>query len=147
MRGIEFQLDIEYGDVLNEILSGIPLNEYDYYISEDEILGASDLPVVYPKVDASYFGELEKCAPYLVCFFNLQAYRRGETRQKIEKYEDFSKSSCQFIVLIADGYDFEIYAKDDQLLLQFIKNASALHAKDIRIKTDYCDGRTRMSVL
>ena len=146
MRGIEFLSDIGYGDVLGGIFANIPLCGYDFYISEEEIHTSAALPAVGGKTDSSYFEKLKACIPYFVFFLNLQAYRRGDARQDIRDYRDFLASSCRFAVLVTDGDCFEIYASDEQLLLQFIKNAAALHATNIRIKTDYDDGRTRMSI-
>lgn len=146
MRGIEFVTDIGYSDVLNEIFTGISLTEYDFYISQNELFSDSNLPAISPKMDVDFFEKLKTCTPYYVFFFNLQAYRKGEMQQKIRNYDEFLKSNCQFIVLITDGRYFDIYVKDERLLLQFIKNAINLDGKDIRIKTNYDDGRTRMSV-
>lgn len=146
MRGIEFVTDVGYGDVLNELFLDIPLNDYAFYIREDEIVSDLGVPAISQKADIKLLEKMKKCAPYYVFFINLQAYRKGDTEQKISTYEEFKKSTCQFILLIADGRCFEIYAKDEQLLLQFIRNAITLEGKDIKIKTDYDDERVRMSV-
>lgn len=146
MRGIEFTADVGYKDTLNVLLSGIPLDEYDFYISQNEIFSDFELPQISEKVDGELFEKLNKCASYYVLFINLQGYQKGAVQQKIDTYEDFIKSTCQFIVLVNDGCYFEIYAKDERLLLQFIRNAIALNGKGITIKTNYDDGRTRMSV-
>ena len=146
MRGIEFVTDVGYGDVLNELFLDISLNDYEFYISEDEILSKLGAPAIPQKADIKFLEKMKMCAPYYVFFINLQAYRKGEIEQKISTYEEFKKSTCQFIILIADGRCFDIYAKDEQLLLQFIRNAIILKGENIKIKTDYDDGRVRMSV-
>ena len=146
MRGIEFDADVGYDDVMNRLLTGISLKDYDFYISEDEILSNLELPETFAKINIEFFESLKMCTPYYVLFINLHAYRKGEIQQRISTYEDFIKSTCQFIILVVDGRYFEIYTKDEQLLLQFIKNAITLNGKDIKIKTDHDDGRIRMSI-
>ena len=146
MRGIEFVTDVGYGDVLNRLFAGILLDNYEFNISEAEILSDFKLPDISSKIDVRFFERLKMCASYYVLFVNIQAYRKGEKQQKINTYAEFLESACQFIILVADGCYFEIYAKDKQLLMQLIENAITLDAKDIKIKTDYDDGRTRMSV-
>lgn len=146
MRGIEFTVDIGYKDVLNALLTGIHLDNYDFYISQDEIFSDLGLPKISSKADEKLFQNLNQCGSYYVLFINLQGYLKGDAQQVITTYEDFLKSACQFIILVVDGRYFEIYVKDEQLLLQFIRNATVLNGKDIKIKTDYDDGRTHMSV-
>lgn len=77
---------------------------------------------------------------------NLQAYPIDAHWQPIKTYEDFFLSDCAIIILVVDGRYVEIYAKSDELILQFIKNAVKLKGVNITIKTDYDDGRTRMNV-
>ena len=146
MRGIEFESDFGYGDVLNDLFFNISLNDYVFFMVEDEVFRECGLIEIPSVADVTFLGEMRACAPYFVFSLNLQAYPIGASKQKINTYEDFEKSPCQFIVLIVDGRSFEIYAKDEQLLLCFIKNIIKLGGKNIKIKTIHEDGRVRMSV-
>ena len=146
MRGIEFIADVGYSDVLNTLLEGISLHDYDFYISEEEVFSKQKLPEISKKVDQKLLDSFRACGSYYMFFLNLQAYPPNVQKQSIITYDDFENSNCQFIILIVDGQYFEIYVKDDQLLLKFIKNAIKLHGQKITIKSDYEDGRTRMSM-
>lgn len=146
MRGIEFISDVGYADVINEVLTAIPLSNYDFFISEDEVLVNYKTFEFSHKVSAEIFENLKKLSPYYVLSINLQAYPKGKLPQSITTYEDFLKSDCQFILLIIDGRYFEIYVKEEGLLMRFIKNAITLKGKSIKIKTDSNDGRIHLSI-
>lgn len=144
MRGIEFKINIGYSNVFRTLFKNINISEYSLQISEEEIFTKTSLQ------NTSKMGILDYMNsnfPYYVFFIKLHAYPKEEKVQNIQTYEDFLKSKCQFTVLVSDGWCFEIYAKDDMLLLQFIQNAIKLKATDIHIKTDYDDCRTEMNVL
>lgn len=148
IRGIEFKINIQHKDILNEILKDISLDDYDFYISEDEVIcNNGKVQMQIPKKgDEKLFENLAIHIPYYVDFINLRAYKKGQENDQINNYTQFINSECQFIILIVDGQYLEIYAKSDNLILQFIKNAVQLKGEEIKIKTDYDDGRVRMSV-
>lgn len=148
IRGIEFKINIQHKDILNEILKDISLDDYDFYISEDEVIcnnGKAQMQIP-KKGDGKLFENLAIYIPYYVNFINLRAYKKGQEDDQVNNYSEFVNSECQFIILIVDGQYLEIYAKSDNLILQFIKNAVQLKGEEIKIKTDYDDGRVRMSV-
>ena len=148
IRGIEFKINIQHKDILNEILKDISLDNYDFYISEDEVIcdnGKAQMQIP-KKGDRKLFENLAIYIPYYVDFINLRAYKKGQEEDQVNNYNEFVNSECQFIILIVDGQYLEIYAKSDNLILQFIKNAVQLKGEEIKIKTDYDDGRVRMSV-
>lgn len=148
IRGIEFKINIQHKDILNEILKDISLDDYDFYISEDEVIcNNGKVQMQIPKKgDGKLFKNLAIYIPYYVDFINLRAYKKGQENDQINNYTQFINSECQFTILIVDGQYLEIYAKSDNLILQFIKNAVQLKGEEIKIKTDYDDGRVRMSV-
>lgn len=148
IRGIEFKINIQHKDILNEILKDISLDDYDFYISEDEVIcNNGKVQMQIPKKgDGKLFKNLAIYIPYYVDFINLRAYKKGQENDQINNYTQFINSECQFIILIVDGQYLEIYSKSDNLILQFIKNAVQLKGEEIKIKTDYDDGRVRMSV-
>lgn len=148
IRGIEFKINIQHKDILNEILKAISLDDYDFYISEDEVIcNNGKVQMQIPKKgDGKLFKNLAIYIPYYVDFINLRAYKKGQENDQINNYTQFINSECQFTILIVDGQYLEIYAKSDNLILQFIKNAVQLKGEEIKIKTDYDDGRVRMSV-
>lgn len=89
---------------------------------------------------------LNEVHPYFVIHLELFAYPFNSPKVQIETYEDFLKSNCSFIILIADSRYIEIYVKSETLLMRFTKNAVAVGGNSITIKTEDNDGRTRMSV-
>ena len=146
MRGIEFQFNDGYGYILDKLLLNIPIENYDWYVYENEII-ANGTNLCVPNILSSH--ELKKFIvqdSYYVYFLNLQAYPKGSQNNSIKTFEDFLNSSCEIVFLVNDGMYIEIYAKNHNLILQFIKNAEDIGSENIFIKTDKNDGRTKLSV-
>ena len=66
----------------------------------------------------------------------------GATTKKVCNYDEYVLSQCSFVVLVTDDSCIEIYTKDDEDCMKFIRNAKCCEGKDIKIKTESNDGRT-----
>lgn len=151
IRGIEFTFDGDYyRNIFRELLDGIDMSRYDAFIDYGEIHPHN----IYENYDTSdYVGSEfilnainDENLIYYIIHVKLCAYSKGGDRKEIRSYEDFLESDCRFILLIHDSGYFDIYTKDDNVLLAFIRNAISLKGENIVIKTDYDDGRTGMDV-
>lgn len=148
MRGISFKTKESYGSILWKILFGIDAKKFCWDISEDEIYEEEDKPIFEKSyVDGATFLKKIQEEKYMVVFANIKAYLSGDKPNDIKNYDDFVKSKCELIILCADLYYYEIYAKDT-LTIEIIKsNAIKNGMYDIEYITKENDGRTVFSVV
>lgn len=138
MRGIEFYKCNSYGTLFR----GFCREKYDWYIFDEEIITNSAIKIINGHMLTKEFEELLLDSESLIIFMNLQAFPKGEKARKIKDYDDFMSSPCSFVVLVSDAYCFEIYTKNDEDFLQFIKNAEICEGTNIQIKTNAGDARS-----
>ena len=147
MRGISFQISNSDQNILWTILEGVECEKLWWHISEDEI---------YNKMGESIFkneyinGENFRCIiheNHSIIFANLKAYLPNSIPHDIQNYEEFIKSECQLILLCADGFYYEIYAKDNSIIGIINDNAIKNMFSNIENITDENDERTIFSVI
>lgn len=144
MIGIEFEKENEYDNFLKTIFSGIDLENYDLDFTETEIIDNKEkiieknelLNIVKQSINEKYY----------IIFLNFKIFPKGEKKEKVENYQDFLNSNCEFILLISDAVSVEMYFKDNYLKEQIIKNINSINIK-FNIKTLENDGRYIMSVI
>lgn len=148
MRGFQFNLKSRYMDLINSLFEGIDLKSYDLYNCDNDIvlMNGGDLKLTNKLIDDEMFEELKRKAPYLVVFLHVCAYEKGAKSIKIKELSDYLNSQCQFVIFVVDADLVEVYAKNEALFLQFLKNAIKIKGTEIKIKTDYDDDRVRMSL-
>ena len=146
MRGLEFINPGKYGKIVAELLKGIPLESYDWYISEHEIIKDNDNYQIPKKLNGNEMEDFFFLSNYLTISVNIQAYPVDKQKVKLENYTDFLTSSCEINLLIFDLCHTEIYVKNQQHFLTFIKNAEECGCTDIMVKTDQGDTRTKLSI-
>lgn len=146
MIGVEFEYTTDSEGILKDLFENIPTELYDWYIYEDEIFKNEDNLNISEFMTGKGFYEMITDVPYLCYFININAYKKGMIHSKLFTYDDFIKSNCEFVVLIADRRFVEIYAKNESVLLQFIENAKNMRGRDIIVKTKEKDARTKLSV-
>lgn len=149
VRGISFKIPNVYDKVLSSILKGIQYELYSWIISEDEVLISMKQGYLFEdkRLEGKDFEiEIER-KTYMPFFINLQAYPAGKDRSKINSYEDFKKSHCEFVVLIWDCIYVDVYIKNSNVIELIKHNAEEKVFNDIEYITDENDCRTRMSVL
>ena len=137
MRGIEFSKCNSY----RSLFEGFYKEKYDWYIYDSEIISNQANEICDSRILQHELEDLLFDEALLIVFMNLQVFPKGEKPRKIKDYDDFMSSSCSFVVLVSDVYCFEIYTKNDEDILRFIRNAEICGGVNIRIKTDADDAR------
>lgn len=143
MIGIEFLGYKSFGGLLD----GFCIEEYDWYIYESEIIINQTRCDFNGYVHASELKKYLYDEKALIIFLNLQAFPKTVKAKKVLNYNDFISSSCAFVLLISDVSYVEIYARCDNDILKFAKNAKSVLATDVTIKTKENDGRYSFSVV
>lgn len=148
MRGFQFNIQAGYMDLINSLFEGINLKSYDLYNYDNDIvlMDGGCLKLKNELIDDEMFEELKQKAPYLVVFLHVCAYEKGAESVKIKEFSDYLNSQCQFVIFVVDADLVEVYVKNEELFLQFLKNAIKIKGTEIKIKTNYDDDRNRLSL-
>ena len=146
MRGVEFKRTSDVEAPLSKLFNKINLEEYNWVVLENEIVRNNvnlDLPdVIYgEQFKEVLFGQND-----MIIFLNIQAYPKNSNPAEIANYNDYLNSECEIVFLITDLYWVEVYAKNKNILYQFIENGDQCLCKDNKIRTDQQDGRTRFTI-
>ena len=83
-------------------------------------------------------------SPIPFCFALLQRYPLGASIGKIDSYEDFVASACDFLLLFYDEGYYQLYAKDEVLIRRIYDFCRERAFENVEFITDENDGRTRM---
>ena len=143
MRGIEFSSC----DSFYKLLEGFCLENYDWYIYEDEIISNQTQQETDVNVSAKSLRKLLFDKDVVIVFMNLQAFPKGAKACKIRNYNEFQLSECAFVVLVTDASFVEIYTRNDEDTLLFIKNAERCGGRNIIVKTEQEDARYSFSII
>lgn len=147
MRGIDFKCNNIYDRLIDKLFKNIPIEQYIWYIPEHEVLYNDGFSLdMKPKMDGKEFKKFIELSGCLVYSINIQAFPRYEKYVKLMDYKDFIKSKCEMVLFIVDSSYGELYVKKSSLFLQFINNLEEAKCTEIKIKTDYEDGRTQFSI-
>ena len=141
MIGLEFSLNKSNRKILEDIINYASLN-YEWYISESDIVHNNDSFFLDEKYTGAQMKELFENYFDLIIFLNAQGYKSGAKKSKILEYLDFKKSNCELLLLIYDADYVEIYSKDESLL----KRLSLKYSNDVKVKTEKNDNRTKMEL-
>ncbi|MGG5791956.1 DUF2691 family protein [Bacillus nitratireducens] len=152
-RGITVDILDGYDNLLWKVLKPIDITAFDWQVMGREeayiIIGNELGPELFSEDNEIMEGlELKKLIKdniYYLLFVDLKAYPKGKVLGEIETYEEFKKSKCEVVVLVADGDYIQIYAKNQEEIEMIYENAlnQGFYVEYI---TDENDGRTRMSV-
>ena len=137
MKGLEFN---EYTS-LCDLLHGAFIKDYDWYVFEDEIIVNQEQLKIEGFISDFDLIKILSDPQSVIISMNLQAFPRGVIASKVLTYSDFLLSQCAFVVLVTDAVSVEIYTKNDDDFLLFIKNAERCNGKNITVKTENEDPR------
>ncbi|WP_313237310.1 DUF2691 family protein [Sporosarcina ureae] len=150
MRGVSFEIPNEYGKQLFDILKEVDVSRWGWqigdgeaYIIENDTLG-KDLFGTITHLTGKELMNLISINEYYLIFADLKAYLNVESECKIESYEDFLKSDCQFVLLIVDSSYVTIYSKNKSTIQSLYNQAVAAKYKEIEYITDDNDERTTL---
>ena len=136
-------------NVLKFLFANLAVNDYDWKISEDEVIFQNRRYVLSKYPNLNEFNQFITNEQFVVIFINVQGYKKNSIKSNtnLVSYQDFIKSTCEIIVLISDLYFVEIYCKDWDVLRLLAANLKANGCEDIKYKTLENDGRTKLSVV
>lgn len=150
MRGITFEIPNRYGKQLLDILKDIDLSRWDWQIG-----GGESYIVENDSLTKELFGTMTSLTgkelvkrisenDYYLIFVDLKAFPNLDSGLKVETYDNFLKSDCQFVLLVVDSSYVTIYSKDDALIHTLHDQANAAKYKNIEYSTDENDDRIRL---
>lgn len=145
-RGLEIIKSNTSPAFIIKLLKNVPLDMYDLYTGEEEMIGNNKNIYFDDVISYSDFKGIVKDEIDLIILLNIQAYPYNSQKEAIRNYQDFINSKCEMILLINDTQYIEVYSKNQDVINQVLENAQKLNCDSILIKTDDNDGRTRMSV-
>ena len=153
MIGVSFQIkeDDFYSVVLSDILKGLDIQKYQWNFRRFEGWFSDDKPDQSPFEKKVYSGkefeERIQTGDYYILFGEILAYApEDDTAETVDTYEEYAKGKCRLIILIFDGYWFDLYCKDEKELERIIKNCEENHYNDIEILTEENNPREIMAV-
>lgn len=127
-----------------EILKKISINQYDIYISDVEIFKEENNMQLSEKISNAEYNNLIN-DEYIINFLKMEIFKKNNKRSRLGNYTEFSKSSCEAIVLIIDEKYIEIYFKDNELRTSIMTIIDTLELS-YKIKNTYNDTRTSMEI-
>lgn len=127
VRGISFEIPNEYGNFLEKILLGFPIENYSWLLVKDEILLKN---VTFKEFDndivpGNIFKKFITNEPYYIISLNVQCFESEHLAKKINNYEEFINSNCLLIVIIEDCKYVDIYVNSVTLLQLLINNVKS----------------------
>lgn len=144
MRGIGIHYTGGYGAIYKSLFKNIPWKEYDWYASDSEIIQSNRNICLPERLSLPKFSSLLDEENYLVIFSKIEGLKKGGRHIPIKTYEQFLNSDCEIMLLVTDSMYINIYAKEQNLILQFLNNAETLTCECIEVLTDKTDWRTEM---
>lgn len=124
--GIQFQIPNEWGNVLNDILTGIELEKYIFKIDDDEIhLENNSFLFTDRIIEGNRFKKIISQSTYYVVSVNIQGYikKTYEEKSEVNSIEEFIRSNCDIMITIVDNIFVDIYTKSKEQLEQIKINA------------------------
>ena len=114
LKGICFESSENFFNKLNAVMD---VSQYDWYIDDTEMN-------YYCFREGKYSGdEFKNVLPAIssLSFARIRRYPTGSPTDRIDGYEDFIMSDCDLLMLFYDGGFYEIYGKQEKLLLYIMK--------------------------
>lgn len=148
-RGLSFTIPNQYGHFLQDILTPIPLDQYQWNVIDEESYIVKDEQLdclLFPKstiINGRQLNELITQQHYLI-FVDIKAFHSNMSWE-IVTYEDFLHSTCEFVLLVTDSQYVTIYCKDQEMLNSLYENAFLHEFEEIAYITSHNDSMTRLS--
>ena len=150
VRGITFEIPNRYGKQLWDILKDIDLSRWDWqigsgesYIVENDSLTTDLFGTMISLSGKELVKRISEYDYYLI-FVDLKAFTNLEFGMKVETYDDFLKSNCQFVLLVIDSTYVTIYSKDKALIHTLHTQTIAAKYENVEYSTDENDDRTTL---
>lgn len=144
MKGIDIVFNGYRDARISKILIGIPVDNYTITV-DDSMIYDGDNTIDCGGV-VNYFDIIKIQNSCMIMNMSLYIGNGTINTKGVETYEDFISSNCDIIILIHDCIFYEIYSKSELYIYKILKNLDRMNAREISIKTDSTDTRTRMFV-
>ena len=149
IKGVSLEAEQTQTCLLKKLLSPININNYFWYrpIDQEEVWSRPGGGIFFKK--DTYTGtELEALinSDHFIVFLRLEAYKNLESISYFNSFEEFSRSSCQIVLLIYDCEYVEFYTKDGEIAKRIYESHRNVF-QNVSFITDENDSRTGMSVL
>lgn len=136
MIGLKFKIHNEYGNVLSKILDNMNFSNYKWIIAEEEVLGIKGQEFFEKQeYENDEFQEVIQ-KEYYPIFLNLQMFYQNKEPVIINNYHQYSKSSCELVLLIIDSIFVDIYVKNQDILRKIHENVVKYHYTNIEYMKD-----------
>lgn len=139
LRGIEFEAD-NTESVLRNLDAIMDASQYVWYIDD------TDLNYFYFR-SGIYSGKEFKDALDTIStlsFARIRRYPLGAQIDCVDEYEDFIKSDCDLLILFFDGGYYEVFGKEEEILLRIMDICQKYGYENTRYVFDAEDERTYM---
>ncbi|MBR3929812.1 MAG: DUF2691 family protein [Clostridia bacterium] len=144
LRGIEFE-DNEQ-KFFSNLHTLMDIEKYDWYVDDVDLNYFHFRPGKYTgKEFAEALETVSSLSFVRIWRFPLDTNEVLMKKFPMNKYEDFVKNTCDFLILFYDGGFCEIYSKDERLTEQIMELCKRNHYEKVEYKYDYNDARTGMS--
>lgn len=132
IKGITFRIQNNYSNILEVLTNSIDVENMWWYIYDNQIftVGLNEFLFDDDIIDGELF-ERQISKSYYPVFGTLMSFKNKESIKKIEDYNDFIKSECNFIIIFTDVEFVEIYCKDNNYFEIFKNN--------IDVNQSFCD--------
>lgn len=149
-RGLSFTIPNQYGHFLQDILTPIPIDQYQWKVIDEESYVVKDGQLdwlLFPKstiINNRQLNELITQHEHYLIFVDIKAFHSNMSSE-IVTYEDFLQSTCEFVLLVTDSQYVTIYCKDQEMLNSLYENAFLHEFEEIVYITSHNDSMTRLS--
>ncbi|MEJ6529363.1 DUF2691 family protein [Exiguobacterium sp. USCH10] len=149
-RGLSFTIPNQYGHFLQDILTPIPIDQYQWKVIDEESYVVKDEQLdwlLFPKstiINGRQLNELITQHEHYLIFVDIKAFHSNMSPE-IVTYEDFLQSTCKFVLLVIDSQYVTIYCKDQEMLNSLYENAFLHEFEEIAYITSHNDSMTRLS--
>ncbi|WP_214785467.1 DUF2691 family protein [Exiguobacterium sp. s183] len=149
-RGLSFTIPNQYGHFLQDILTPIPIDQYQWKVIDEESYVVKDEQLdwlLFPKstiINGRQLNERITQHEHYLIFVDIKAFHSNMSSE-IVTYEDFLQSTCEFVLLLIDSQYVTIYCKDHEMLNSLYENAFLHEFEEIAYITSHNDSMTRLS--
>lgn len=113
IRGLRFQIENKYQNFFADILEGIDIEKYSWYISENQVFTkTADFFFYKDEYTGTEFKKIidKHQDDYYIVFVTVKA--GDKTNFEIQNYFDFIKSNYNFVIICSDSEFINIYCKN-----------------------------------
>lgn len=147
-KGVSFIIPGDSGNYLYQILKGINIKNFYWYIEDQsEVLDSSFNESFFKKNYYSGDEFLNKILEnHYIIFMKLQACFHENDFSEIHSYKDFYNSNCRLLILIYDCKFVEIFIKDQIHIEILYQQAIECHFSEVKYITDKNNSRIQLDI-